>query len=98
MVVRVPAGPDELGIAEELPRVGRPEKGAERHPEDAVRVDQIGFGQWPDDHRRRVCHGSPQRARPARARPLAYLAGAAAARPAPPPMTTQRGGAESDLW
>jgi hypothetical protein len=47
----VPAGPDELGIAEELPRLWRAEKGAERHPEDAVRVGQIGFGQRPDDHR-----------------------------------------------
>jgi len=59
VIVRVPAGPDELGVAEELPRVRGPEKGAERHPEDAVSVDQIGFGQRPDDHRRHVYHCSP---------------------------------------
>jgi hypothetical protein len=55
----MPPGPEEVGIAEELARAGRPEKGAERHPEDTVGIGQIGFGQRPDHHGRYICHCFP---------------------------------------
>src|SRR6266853_6209321 len=54
--MRPPPGTDIVGIAEESFRVGSPEKGAERYPEDPVGLVQVPVDERPDSHLRGSAH------------------------------------------